>query len=266
MLWAGLTFPLCFLMLGTRRGLKTSLGIHGVFLLLVLPSALSDAIPGAVPGSTGKAIISLAVFFAVMIALLWVLASRLEELASARTEARLFAAQATTDTLTGLPNRRQLDDELDRQIAGTRRHPQPLSVVLIDIDRFKAVNDRFGHEVGDHVLIEIAGRLAGSVRSPDILGRWGGEEFLLISPHTDHDAALELAERCRGRVADTAFHEAADITASFGVATLAAGEDARSRVRRADHALYRAKNDGRDRVVAAAERPDSIAAIGSADR
>jgi len=263
MLWAGLAFPLCFLLFGTWRGLQASLGIYGVFLLLVLPPALRDAIPGPVAGSTGRSIISLAVFFAVMIALLWVLASRMEELASARTEARLFAAQAVTDPLTGLANRRQLDDGLDEQIAGARRQPQPVSVVLIDIDRFKVVNDRHGHEAGDRVLVEIARRLTGSVRTADILGRWGGEEFLLISPYTDHDAALELAERCRASVADATFLRAVRITASFGVATLAAEDDARALLRRADYALYRAKNEGRDRVVGSARVPVPIAELGA---
>lgn len=263
MLWAGLAFPLCFLMLGTWRGLQVSLGIYGGFLLLVLPPALRGTVPAAAAGSLGRSIISLAVFFAVMIVLLWVLASRSEELASARTEARIFAEQAVTDTLTGLANRRQLDDELDRRIAGAHRHQQPLSVALIDIDRFKAINDRLGHQAGDHVLIEITRRLSGSVRTTDVLGRWGGEEFLLISPHTDHEAALELAERCRAEVADATFPAAVHLTASFGVATLVAAEDARSLVRRADHALYRAKNEGRDRVVGSADAPGPIAVPGA---
>jgi diguanylate cyclase (GGDEF)-like protein len=262
MLWAGLAFPLCFLLFGTWRGLQASLGIYGVFLLLVLPPAVRGAIPSPAAGSMSRSTISLAVFFAVLIALLWVLASRLEELASARAEARLFATLAVTDTLTGLANRRQLDDELDRQIATARRHPQPLSIALIDLDRFKAVNDRLGHQAGDHVLIEIAQRLTGSVRTSDILGRWGGEEFLLISPHTDLDAALVLAERCRVRVADATFLETVHITASFGVATLAPEDDARSLIRRADHALYRAKDQDRDRVVGAAEGPGPITVPG----
>ncbi len=260
MLWTGLAFPLSFLLFGTRRGLQASLGIYGVFLLLVLPPALRGAIPSPAAGSLSRSTISLAVFFAVLIALLWVLASRLEELASARAEARLFAAQAVTDTLTGLANRRQLDDELDRQIATARRHPQPLSIALIDLDRFKAVNDRLGHEAGDHVLIEVAQRLTGSVRTSDILGRWGGEEFLLIAPHTDHDAALVLTERCRARMADTPFLDTIPVTASFGVATLAPEDDARSLLRRADHALYRAKDQDRNRVVGATESPDPTTA------
>lgn len=263
MVWSGLAFPLCFLLFGTRRGSHAALGVYAIFLLLVLPPAVRGGIPSAAAGSLSRSIISLSFFFAVVIALLWVLASRLEELASARAEARLFAAQAVTDPLTGLANRRQLDDELDRQIANARRHPQPLSVVLIDIDRFKAVNDRRGHEAGDQVLIELARRFADSVRATDILGRWGGEEFVLVAPHTDRDAALVLAERCRVAVADAAFLEEVHITASFGVATLVPEDDPRSLLRRADHALYRAKNEGRDRVVGADDHPGPIAVPGA---
>lgn len=256
MLWVGPAFPLFFLLFTTRRALQVSLGVYGVFLALVLPPALGGAAPSYAAGSLSRSTISLAVFFAVLIALLWVLASRLEDLASARAEAKLFAAQAVTDTLTGLANRRQLDDELERQIASAHRYGQPLSITLVDVDSFKTINDRLGHQVGDRVLIEVAQQLTGSVRTSDLLGRWGGEEFLLISPHTDHHAARVLAERCRARVADATFAEEVHVTASFGVAALAAEDDARTLVRRADHALYPAKNQGRDRVETVVDVPD----------
>lgn len=126
--------------------------------------------------------VSLAAFFAVMIVLLWVLASRLDALAMARAAARLFSSQAGTDALTGLPNRRQIDDQLDRGITRAHRHTTPLSVLLVDIDRFKTANDLHGHQAGDRALQEIASRLLDTVRGSDFAGRWGGEEFLLIAP------------------------------------------------------------------------------------
>ncbi len=249
MLWAGVAFPLCFLVFGTRRGLLTALGIYLTFLLLVAPPAVRGEIPAGSHDAPTDFTLSLSVFFAVMITLLWALASRLEQIAVARGQMKLLAAQATTDQLTGLPNRRHLDDGLDRLIALARRHDQQLSAVLIDLDHFKRINDRLGHAAGDRALRAFAHHLTASVRTGDLLGRWGGEEFLLVAPNTGHDAALELAERCRARLAQMHVNDVGPITASFGVATLASDEDARSLLSRTDTALYTAKREGRDRVV-----------------
>ena len=249
MLWTGVVFPLCFLIFGTRRGLQIAVGVFAVFLLLAVPPTTGDGafVDAAVEATTIN--LSMAVFFAVMITLLWVLASRLEALASARTSAKLLAEMASTDTLTGLPNRRQLDDELDRHAARARRHREPLSVFVVDIDHFKAVNDEHGHQVGDRVLLAFASRLAGAVRGGDVVGRWGGEEFLVIAPHTDQRAALDLAERCRAEIANTPDPDVGELTASFGIATLTEGEMPRSLLRRADVAMYTAKDNGRNTVV-----------------
>ncbi len=248
MLWSGLVFPLAFLVLGTRRGLQTSVAFYVAVVLLTV-SPIAAGIPGDAQLDSTTIHLSLAGFFAVMIALLWVLASRLEALAAARAAARLYLNQAGTDALTGLPNRRQLDDQLDRDIARAHRHQEPLSVLLVDIDRFKAVNDRYGHRSGDGALRELASRLSDTVRGGDLAGRWGGEEFLVIAPNTDQDAALELAERCRAAIADTPVPDIGKVTASFGVTTLTRHEDARSLVHRADTTLYLAKNSGRDAVA-----------------
>ncbi len=248
MLWSGLVFPLAFLVLGTRRGLQASVAFYAAFVVVAAPPIITG-IPGDTHLDSAETHISLAVFFAVMILLLWVLASRLEALALARAAARLFASQAGTDALTGLPNRRQLDDQLDRDIARAHRHREPLSVLLVDIDRFKAVNDRHGHRAGDRALRDLASRLSDTVRGGDLAGRWGGEEFLVIAPNTGQDAALELAERCRAAIAEAPLASVGTLTASFGVATLMEHEDARSLVHRADTALYGAKDGGRDAVV-----------------
>jgi diguanylate cyclase len=257
MVWVGVLFPLAFLMFGTRRGTQVSLAAFGVFLALVGPPALGDVLVGREETPLTSRFIELATFHATLIALLWVLAGRLERLVAARTEARMLAAQARTDPLTGIANRRQLDDELDRLIAQARRHGHPLSAVLIDLDRFKDVNDRLGHEAGDHALVAVTRRLTASIRGGDLLGRWGGEEFLLVAPETDHAAALELAERCRRRISAEPLDEAGELTASFGVATLGADDDRRTLLRRADLALYTAKSEGRDRVVGIADVTDT---------
>ena len=249
MLWAGIAFPLCFLLFGTRSGLRASVAVYVVFVLLVVPPAIGGQVPEGAADVPAIVVFSLTVFFGVLIALLWVLASRMEELAASRTEARLLAAQALRDPLTGLPNRRALDDELDRQLARADRHGHPLSVALIDLDHFKSVNDRLGHHAGDRALVAAGRRLAAAVRQEDYVGRWGGEEFLLIAAHTGHDQAVELAERCRHQIADRASSGVGAMTASFGVATRSRGDGARSLVKRADRALYEAKRQGRDCVV-----------------
>lgn len=256
-LWSGLVFPLAFLVLGARRGLQASLAFYAAIVLLIVPPTIDASVLGGPQLDTADAHISFAVFFAVMIVLLWVLASRLEEaLAVARTVALRFLSEASTDALTGLPNRRQLDDQLDRDIARAHRDREPLSVLLVDIDRFKAVNDVHGHQAGDRALREFAYRLSDTVRAGDVAGRWGGEEFLVIAPNTGQDGALELAERCRTAITNVPVAIVGKVTASFGVATLGEGEEARSLVRRADTALYRAKDGGRDAVVGI---PDSVA-------
>lgn len=155
MLWSGLAFPLAFLVLGTRRGLLACVGIYAAFVLLTVPPIVAG-VPADAPVNSVSIHVSLAVHCFVMIVLLRALASRLEALATARAAAKLFASQAGTDTLTGLPNRRQLDDELARYTAGAHRHQEPLSVLLVDIDHFKAVDDRHGHQAGDRVLRELA--------------------------------------------------------------------------------------------------------------
>ena len=251
MIWFGPVFPLCFLTFGTRRGLRACLLAYIVILLTAGPRIGIDVLAGGHALPETGIMISLAGTFGIMIAFLWLLASRLERLVAARAAAESFAAQATTDVLTGLPNRRALDDELDRFVARSHRHAELLSVVLIDVDHFKDINDRFGHVVGDAALVEAARRLSGTIRKGDLLGRWGGEEFLLLAPHTDQVAACQLAERCRDALSGSPLDNVGRITASFGVATVDADDTPRSLLGHADQALYKAKAGGRNRVVAA---------------
>ncbi len=253
--WFGVLAALAFLVFGTRRGVIVSL----VGFALVEAGAAWSSVDGMLADAgTGRGPIAIVVFLAAghvaLVGVLWVLARDVEHLAAVRTRAQVLEEQATTDPLTGVANRRRLDDELQRLVAAARRYDQPLSVVLVDLDEFKAVNDTHGHEVGDQVLVATVRSLAQAVREADLLGRWGGEEFLLLAPVTDHEAACVLAERCRRLVADARVaRPGVAVTASFGVATLAADDDARALMRRADLALYTAKREGRDRVVGMAE-------------
>ncbi len=163
---------------------------------------------------------------------------------------RDLEALAHTDLLTGLFNRRKLDEALAEAAEQASSSGAPLSLILGDVDNFKSVNDRHGHKVGDQVLVAFAALLRDAVRPTDILGRWGGEEFMLLCPDADLAAASAIAERLRQRVEATALPEVGSRTCSFGVATLAPGESTDSLVARADAALYRCKRSGRNRVEA----------------
>ncbi len=162
---------------------------------------------------------------------------------------------AMTDVLTGLPNRRSALSRLKEVVAEARRHRSPLSCIMLDIDHFKKINDRWGHDVGDRVLKQIADVLSSSARGYDLVSRIGGEEFLVICAHSNLDESKQLAERLRQAAADTViFHneETITITISCGVAawdeTMIDGEDMTTA---ADQALYQAKRRGRNRVAVA---------------
>jgi diguanylate cyclase (GGDEF)-like protein len=159
---------------------------------------------------------------------------------------------ARTDTLTGLANRRVHDDEMDRAVSAARRHDEPLSVLMADLDKFKNVNDEYGHAAGDRVLKAFGKLLQESCRAEDVPLRFGGEEFLVIMPHTDADEARRMAERLREEWAQTDVSGVdRPTTVSIGVAEWQRDEDQEELVRRADDALYAAKDDGRNCVRSA---------------
>ena len=163
---------------------------------------------------------------------------------------------AVTDPLTGLHNRRFINARLNHAVDSANSGGAPVSVLLVDIDHFKRINDTLGHEAGDAVLRQFAGRLAGGLRALDIAARWGGEEFVVAMPGAGLAEARSAAERLRKSVSDTGFDledgSSVPVTISIGVAQLNAGETCQSLLRRADTALYEAKTEGRNRVEAAA--------------
>lgn len=160
---------------------------------------------------------------------------------------------ATTDTLTGLLNRRAFMDATGRELARSRRYSDKLSAVLLDVDHFKQINDRRGHATGDAVLATVGQLLTNALRSCDIVARWGGEEFVLLLPSTSLEGAEQVAERIREQLASARIQDSTGdlvpVTASFGVATYGDGETLEQLVDRADRAMYRAKSGGRNRVV-----------------
>lgn len=154
--------------------------------------------------------------------------------------------ESLTDALTGQPNRRALQLMIHREVARTRRSGTAFSVLLLDVDGFKGLNDVHGHPVGDSILMEIAAVLRARLRTEDELGRWGGEEFMVVAPATSADAGLQLAERLREALEAHAW-SVGQVTASFGVAGSRRGDGLEHLFKRADDALYRAKQLGRNR-------------------
>ncbi|MEQ8334297.1 diguanylate cyclase [Nisaea sp.] len=159
---------------------------------------------------------------------------------------------AVTDPLTGLYNRIKLDEEIGREIDRALRYGNAFGVIMMDIDHFKQVNDMFGHQTGDRVLEEVARVLTETSRPTDIVGRWGGEEFLVVCPETDMPGLTAKAERFRRALEAYTFPGVGQKTSSFGIAAYQPGQDAKDLLSRADAALYRAKESGRNRVVQAA--------------
>jgi diguanylate cyclase (GGDEF)-like protein len=162
------------------------------------------------------------------------------------------------DSLTGLLNRRAIENSLDKEAQRLQRFGEVYSVMLVDIDHFKRINDSLGHAAGDEVLRVVASVLNEHAREVDRVARYGGEEFCVLLPHTDHDGALQAAERLRSAVHGTEIpwqDEHICVTVSTGLATaIDPDEPLHALLKRADDALYRAKTEGRNRVVAAPER------------
>jgi diguanylate cyclase (GGDEF)-like protein len=164
---------------------------------------------------------------------------------------RRITQLSRTDPLTGLPNRRYFLERMEPAIAMARRHAFPLSLIMADLDHFKHVNDTFGHERGDCVLRSFACLLHAECRKEDLPCRFGGEEFVILLPHTDASHGASLAERIRTRFADQTTTLNGELcTASFGVAPIQPDDTPGTLIARADEALYAAKAAGRNRTVA----------------
>jgi diguanylate cyclase (GGDEF)-like protein len=165
---------------------------------------------------------------------------------------RIVERQALVDGLTGLANRRQCEEALISEISRADRLRTPFTLVLADLDDFKAINDDHGHATGDDVLREFASVLRATVRDSDVAGRWGGEEFLLLLPGADAVGGAHLADRVRASLSERSFlgrgGTVFSVTCSFGVAQLTPGADERELFAAADRALYRAKREGKNRV------------------
>jgi diguanylate cyclase (GGDEF)-like protein len=165
-----------------------------------------------------------------------------------RRRGRELERLSQTDALTGLFNRGKIHALYQQEFERCRRYERPLSVLVLDIDHFKQTNDVCGHVVGDKVLVKVAETASDSIRSADFIGRWGGEEFLLLCPETAINDAAVVAERICNAIRCAAYDSGGKHTVSIGVATLLPEDVPESLLKRADAALYQAKRDGRDRV------------------
>lgn len=160
----------------------------------------------------------------------------------------LFERQARIDYLTGIYNRLMFTELLEAELQRARRYGSDLSLIMFDLDHFKTVNDTHGHNIGDHVLKEAAQLVLDSIRGHDILARWGGEEFMVLTPKSAQSQAVILAEKLRELFEAHDFGNDLNITASFGVTQFRSNEHADSFTARSDEAMYMAKRNGRNRV------------------
>ncbi len=214
---------------GQRAGAAAPVRVHGVMWGAI---ALACRNPEAIDESILDRLVGFA---------------ELVEIAIGNAEAQeTLARQATTDGVTGLPNHRAFHDLLAREVARAQRDLRPLSLVMLDIDHFKAVNDTFGHPAGDLVLAEVARRLTRTARAHETVARIGGEEFAWLLSESDAESAFLAAERARRAVADEAFPEVGSLSISAGVCSLDEASDGDTLVRLADRALYWAKHSGRN--------------------
>jgi len=171
-----------------------------------------------------------------------------------RDNVQMSIEMAIIDPLTGLHNRRYMESHVGALVEQALSRGKPLTVLVLDIDYFKSVNDTYGHDAGDDVLREFAVRIRKSIRGIDLACRHGGEEFVVVMPETDLAVATMVAERLRRRIASEPFQieggaRTIEVTISIGIAALSTADSAASVLKRADQALYRAKRDGRNRVV-----------------
>ena len=174
----------------------------------------------------------------------------IEDITAKELQRKELEKLSQIDKLTGIYNRLKLDESLHIEIERSKRYSTDVSVIIIDLDNFKSINDTYGHLQGDKALVKTTEILKINIRKTDILGRWGGEEFMLICPNTDKKSAITLAQKLRSALENYPFENIGKQSASFGVTQFKKDEDIESFIYRADEALFSAKRNGRNRVEA----------------
>ena len=242
-LWIPVIYVFAFTLAGHKSSLTLSLAILALFVSISLPYLVFHF-----DQPYGNFTVQLHVVSAVLIAALYFFSSYQHRFQIAQLTADELARLANTDELTKLANRRRMAEAIEAELLRFARYGHAFSVILIDIDHFKTVNDRFGHGVGDKTLVALAARTIEVLRDVDTLGRWGGEEFVVILPETRFDETLHKAEALCGHVAARPLVGHHAVTVSCGVTSVLAGDTADTLLQRADVALYAAKRRGRNRA------------------
>ncbi|MDX2005898.1 MAG: GGDEF domain-containing protein [Meiothermus sp.] len=232
-----------YMVFDARRGVWMAMGVTAFTLAAGLFRFVPEAVAGQ-PNELFQAFIRAEIRLLCMGLLLYVMARIKDRLILVSRQMEHSEMLARTDALTGLANRMAISETLEVEIL----KPEGLYAVLLDIDHFKRINDQFGHAVGDQVLQETARRLRAKLRKGDSLGRWGGEDFLLLMRADQVLGVVHAVERLREAVAALPFEGVGTVTASFGIGQASIDNTSRSLLHRADTALYRAKNSGRNRV------------------
>ncbi|MDQ3863910.1 MAG: GGDEF domain-containing protein [Actinomycetota bacterium] len=249
-------YVVAYLIFDSRTALRISLTFFGLQLFAVLLKALSEA-PGGPNLGEILWLLRMHAFMGAVIALIYASSYVKDQLLLQREMAEAMHRLAHTDQLTGVANRRELYSELKKETDKSERYGRPLSIIFFDLDHFKSVNDTYGHDCGDGVLREVVRATQRVLRATDRLGRWGGEEFVVLAPETDLRQASRLAERLRVEIANHRHGTGAAVTASLGFAEYEATRDtAETLLKRADQALYKAKFLGRNRAEPADWGPE----------
>lgn len=241
-IWIPVIYVFVFTLAGHERALKLALSIYALFVFIALPYLLHD-----IASPQGNFTLQLLLVSAILITALYFFSNYQHRFQIAQLTMDQLARLANTDELTQLANRRRALEAINGELLRSARYGHALSIILFDIDHFKTINDRHGHATGDKVLIALANRTQEMLRDVDTLGRWGGEEFVVVLPETGYAQALSKAHDLCTHVAAQALagHK---ITISCGVTSTTAGDDAERLLARADQALYAAKGGGRNRA------------------
>ncbi|MDF1524035.1 MAG: GGDEF domain-containing protein, partial [Trueperaceae bacterium] len=244
--WVPLLFAFAFIAFDGRTATLASSALVGAIALVALPEGIAS-VAGGRPDDLFVDVQVVAAY-AVLIAALRFFADLHVVAGTLDRTAERMRTLAHTDALTGLANRRQADVWLRAEVERSQRYGHPFAVLMLDLDRFKRINDAHGHAAGDRVLVDLGRALARIVRATDAVARWGGEEFLVLLPETGRDAATALAEQMRASVGAATLGAGHHLSVSVGVAAYHPPDRAEDVVARADAALYAAKAAGRDAV------------------
>jgi diguanylate cyclase (GGDEF)-like protein len=245
--WASLVFLILFFTFRGNKALIISLIIYSLILAPGLYHFLFS------PYRTEDTLDTLIQFYISSIGTI-VMLYYFQKIIEIYLQAESAHQSANTDYLTKLPNRRNMDLLLNEQIAASRANSLPLTISLFDVDYFKKVNDTYGHDVGDSVLVELSDLLTAYIGQKFYVGRWGGEEFLLVCPGKNLKEIHEYGENIRKVIEEHPFRFVGKLTCSFGVAELLSGDLAKELLKRADEALYQAKESGKNRIIAKATK------------